>query len=211
MSGGVISQIHQTPAVPMPPAPSIDEKPHSGITPPEDPLAELLKSGLPTRRDSSVSRPGEESDEPMPATRMPDPAESDDDSTEDLFDEILRRGAHIAGEDLEDNSLESLLSAGPKFDSGDDPSDEPSFKIPSLPFDDEESRKPHKSGAPSLEEIMGIRSLSDLEKPLGSPDKPEKDAAPLENTIPDLPDDKKPDPGNPPQDDFLRMFPGARG
>jgi hypothetical protein len=161
-----------------------------------------------------VSRPGEGSDEPKSAIYKPDPLEragSDDESTEDLFDEILKRGAHIAGEDTADDTLESLLNIGSKFDSDDDVSDDSSFKLPPLPFEEEESKKPQKSGTPSLEEIMGIRSLSDLEKPLTLPDKPEKHAAPPGNAIPDLPDDKKTEPGNPPQDDFLRMFPGARG
>jgi hypothetical protein len=214
MPGGVISQIHQAPAVPIPPAPSIDEGSSSDIRPPEDPLAELLKSGLPSRRDTSVSRPSEGSDEPrhlIYEPNSPEATDTDGDPTEDLFDEILKRGAHIAGEDLVDNSLESLLHAGPKLDSDNDVLDEPSFKFPPLPFDEGETKKPQKSGTPSLEEIMGIRSLSDLEKPLVSPDKREKDATSLGNTIPDLPDDKKTEPDNPPQDDFLRMFPGARG
>jgi hypothetical protein len=149
----------------------------------------------------------------------------DDKPLDDPFEAILKRAADDV-DNPDDDPLDALINSGPKFDSGNissendsapipppgDDEEGPSFPLPLLPFEEKEEARPRRNHAPSLEEIMGISSLSELDKPLDEPVEPERpQAPPMGNTIPDLPDDNKPSPGNPPQDDFLRMFPGARG
>jgi hypothetical protein len=146
--------------------------------------------------------------------------------------EILKRGAKGAEEPEGEDPLEALLKSGPSFESvsesgriataplfpsTDSTEGEPSFPFPPFSFEEEtHTEQAPKHAAPSLEEIMGISSLSDLEKPRNEPWPAENSAAvpppPAGDIIADLPDVAKPAPDiKPIQDDFLKMFPGAKG
>ena len=105
-----------------------------------------------------------------------------------LFDdplaEILKSGAMDAGEPAIEDPLEALLISGSQFDAGNSEKKDDSSLFKSI---DDANKEPLQFQPPA-------------------PPVPDK------NVIPNLPDDVKPNQGdNNSQDDFLRMFPGAKG
>jgi hypothetical protein len=151
-----------------------------------------------------------------------DEEDSDAGTFGDQLLEILKRGASNAGSASTDDTLETLLTSGsgsapreaseqPAYNNTNAP-EGPSFPpmSPASPGGMDSTNAPEEK-SPSLEEIMGISALSDLERPGGESRPQIFPPAQPENIIPELPEDTKPRPSSAqPQDDFLRMFPGAR-
>jgi hypothetical protein len=183
-------------------------------------LSAFLRQEIPTPPSAASLVPSAPSDDILKL--------GDEDSDAGKFDgqlmEILKRGASNAGSADTDDPLEALMRSVPKLDAenappeGDElppfphPNDSgaPSFLMPP-PASETGSAETPAEQPPSLEDIMGISSLSDLEKQGHEPRPPAFPPIAPENKIPELPEDIKPKPASaPPQDDFLRMFPGAR-
>ena len=227
---GMISQIHQSPASSI--LPNLPKGQSSGISRQEDPPLDLPKSGQ--REDSLLDFPksgqredspldllksGQQNDSPldflisgqqpqtMPnnepkaakpqaeATYNPLDAflgeeknlspESDVSQFDEQIAEILRRGAPGAHEHEMEDTIAAMLQSGPKFD-------------------DDGNSEEKDTGA-----VLPLSYGAD-EEPSSIP--PFSPPGLGKNVIPNLPDDVKPKADdNSSQDDFLRMFPKAKG
>jgi len=195
---GFISQIHDTPGAtapftPPPPPPGgmfsqIHQSPGASLptSQPEEPSFEINQKDDPLSVFlKSAQQSQAVSDAPQAALLGEESNFSsniDAAQFEDQIEELLKRGAQGTDKQDTENPIEALLQSGPKFN-----------------FDDNSEIKDYAQLFPSVDG-------ADEEPPQFSP--PAFDS----NEIPNLPDDAKPDPdGNNAQDDFLRMFPRAKG
>jgi hypothetical protein len=153
---------------------------------------------------------------------MEEPGTRDDETLrfDDQFREIMRRGASMADGSEVDDHIEALLQSGPLINSENQPENEATqpFSFTSPRFEWEKTDNSPPDPAPFPDDIIGSGPDIGMASPnAGAPADGAafSSPAPGENAagdLPGVPDDKKtPQAPVPPQDDFLRMFPGSKG